>query len=376
MSSPTLDLTIDLIRRQSVTPQDEGCQKAIADRLEKAGFSIEHLDFEDTNNLWAKRGSAGPLLVFVGHTDVVPAGPLESWQSPPFEPSIRDGFLFGRGAADMKSGVAAMVTASERFVKAHASHTGSIAFLITSDEEGKAVNGTSKALGVLTERGEKMDYCVVGEPSCVERLGDTIKVGRRGSFHANITIHGTGGHIAYPARAKNPIHLIAKPLADLCQQEWDKGNEYFPPTSYQVSNIHAGDGTVNVIPEKLEIKSNFRFSTATTPEKLKERVASILDKYDLKYTLDCKLFSSPFLTQPAELVTATQAAIKSVCGSEAEASTSGGTSDGRFFAALGAQVIELGPVNASMHKSDECVNVKELQSLSEIYEKILENLLG
>jgi succinyl-diaminopimelate desuccinylase len=376
MSSPTLDLTIDLIRRQSVTPQDEGCQKAIADRLEKAGFSIEHLDFEDTNNLWAKRGSAGPLLVFVGHTDVVPAGPLESWQSPPFEPSIRDGFLFGRGAADMKSGVAAMVTASERFVKAHPSHKGSIAFLITSDEEGKAVNGTSKALGVLTERGEKMDYCVVGEPSCVERLGDTIKVGRRGSFHANITIHGTGGHIAYPARAKNPIHLIAKPLADLCQQEWDKGNEYFPPTSYQVSNIHAGDGTVNVIPEKLEIKSNFRFSTATTPEKLKERVASILDKYDLKYTLDCKLFSSPFLTQPAELVTATQAAIKSVCGSEAEASTSGGTSDGRFFAALGAQVIELGPVNASMHKSDECVNVKELQSLSEIYEKILENLLG
>jgi succinyl-diaminopimelate desuccinylase len=376
MSSPTLDLTIDLIRRQSVTPQDEGCQKAIADRLEKAGFSIDHLDFEDTNNLWAKRGSAGPLLVFVGHTDVVPAGPLESWQSPPFEPSIRDGFLFGRGAADMKSGVAAMVTASERFVKAHPNHKGSIAFLITSDEEGKAVNGTSKALGVLTERGEKMDYCVVGEPSCVERLGDTIKVGRRGSFHANITIHGTGGHIAYPARAKNPIHLIAKPLAELCQQEWDKGNEYFPPTSYQVSNIHSGDGTVNVIPEKLEIKSNFRFSTATTPEKLKERVASILDKYDLKYTLDCKLFSSPFLTQPAELVTATQAAIKSVCGNEAEASTSGGTSDGRFFAALGTQVIELGPVNASMHKSDECVNVKELQSLSEIYEKILENLLG
>jgi len=376
MSSPTLDLTIDLIRRESVTPRDGGCQQAIAERLNRAGFLTEHLDFADVKNLWAKRGSTGPLLVFAGHTDVVPAGPLDSWQTPPFEPSIRDGFLYGRGAADMKSGVAAMVTASERFVQAHPNHKGSIAFLITSDEEGTAVNGTTKALDHLTARGQKIDYCVVGEPSCVERLCDTIKIGRRGSFHANITVHGVGGHIAYPARAKNPIHLIAKPLAELCEQEWDKGNEYFPPTSFQVSNIRAGEGTVNVIPEKLHVMSNFRFSTATTPEQLKERITTILDKHGLKYTLECKLGSSPFLTQPAELVKATQAAIKSVCGKEAEASTSGGTSDGRFFAALGAQVIELGPVNASMHKSDECVNVKELQSLSEIYEKILENLLA
>jgi succinyl-diaminopimelate desuccinylase len=376
MSSTTLDLTIDLIRRQSVTPRDEGCQQTVAVRLEKAGFVTEHLAFGDVANLWAKCGDARPLLVFAGHTDVVPAGPPETWQTPPFEPSIRNGFLYGRGAADMKSGLAAMVTAVERFLKAHPKHRGSIAFLITSDEEGAATNGTAKVLEHLTKQGEKIEYCVVGEPSSVDRLCDTIKIGRRGSFHANITVYGTEGHIAYPDRANNPIHSIGPFLFELCAQEWDKGNQFFQPTSFQISNIHAGDGTVNVIPGKVEILSNFRFSTETTPEKLKERVIAVLDKFDFKYSVEWKLSGSPFLTQPAELVKAAQAAIKSVCGHEAKVSTSGGTSDARFFAPLGAQVIEVGPVNASMHKSDECVSVKELEPLSEIYEKILENLLA
>jgi len=376
MSSTTLDLTIDLIRRQSVTPRDEGCQRALAERLKEAGFVIEHLAFGEVENLWARCGEKGPLLVFAGHTDVVPAGPPETWKTPPFEPSIREGFLYGRGAADMKSGLAAMVTATERFLKTNPKYKGSIGFLITSDEEGAAVNGTVKVLDHLTQRGEKIDYCVVGEPSSAEHLCDTIKIGRRGSFHANITVYGTEGHIAYPDRARNPIHEVGPLLFELCAQEWDKGNKFFQPTSFQISNIHAGDGTINVIPGKVEILTNFRFSTETTPEKLKERVTSVLDKFDFKYSVEWKLSGSPFLTVPAELVKATQAAITSVCGHEAEVSTSGGTSDARFFAPLGAQVIEVGPVNASMHKSDECVSVNELQPLSEIYEKILVNLLA
>jgi len=374
--SSTLDLAIDLIGRQSLTPNDAGCQTAIAERLKACDFKTEHLDFEDVHNLWAKRGEHAPLIVFAGHTDVVPTGPLDAWQTPPFTPSIRDGYLYGRGAADMKSGLAAMVTAAEQFIKNHPNHQGSIAFLLTSDEEGPGINGTARVLQHLVKSGEHVDYCLVGEPTSVERLGDTIKIGRRGSLNGTLTVYGVQGHIAYADSTSNPIHLFAQPLADLCSHKWDHGNEFFQPTSFQVSNIRAGVGATNVVPGALELMFNFRFSTETTAEKLKETVEEVLRKHHLDYTIDWALSGNPFLTPTGKLSEAAQAAIKAVRGYTAEVSTSGGTSDARFFAPLGAEVVELGPVNATMHKLDENVNVDDLSDLSAIYEKILVSLLA
>lgn len=373
--SETLELLKQLIARPSLTPHDEGCQTLVAVRLEALGFSIEHLRFGEVDNLWARRGTQRPLFAFAGHTDVVPTGPLEQWHSDPFVPVLRDGCLYGRGAADMKGGIAAMLTAVERFIGAHAHHAGSIAFLITSDEEGPSVDGTVKVVEHLEARGEKIDWCLIGEPTCVNTVGDTVKNGRRGSLTGKLTVHGTQGHVAYPHLAANPIHLFAPALAELCAQTWDQGNEFFPPTTFQISNVHAGTGADNVIPGDLEIVFNFRFSTQVTPQQLKARVTEILDKQNLNYDLDWRLSGQPFLTPKGELVDAARAAIKHVAGIDAELSTSGGTSDGRFIAPTGAQVLELGVVNASIHKINECVNITELDRLSAFYQRILENLL-
>ncbi len=375
LHSPTLALAIDLISRNSTTPEDAGCQQLMCERLAAIGFNIEPLRFADVDNFWARRGTAGPLLCFAGHTDVVPTGPLEKWDSPPFQPEIRDGMLYGRGAADMKGSLAAMITACERFIAKHPDHKGSIAYLITSDEEGPSINGTVKVVEHLEARNEKMDWCLVGEPTSTVVVGDVIKNGRRGSLNGILTVRGVQGHIAYPHLAKNPIHLVAPALAELAAIEWDKGNEFFPPTSFQVSNIKGGTGATNVIPGELEVVFNFRFSTESTEAGLRQRIHAVLDGHGLDYTINWSLSGNPFLTAKGALVEATQQAIRTVMGIETELSTSGGTSDGRFIAPTGAQVLELGPLNATIHKLNECVAVEDIDRLSAIYEQILENLL-
>lgn len=373
--SATLELAKQLIAIDSVTPDDKGCQQLLTSRLEKMGFNNETLQYGDVTNLWSRRGNKGPLFCFAGHTDVVPTGDVSHWQFPPFEPTEHDGYLFGRGAADMKGSIAAMVTACERFVAKYPNHSGSISFLITSDEEGPAIDGTVKVVEYLESCSEKIDYCLVGEPTSTDKVGDVIKNGRRGSLGGTLIIKGVQGHVAYPHLAKNPVHLFAPALNELCQLEPDQGNEYFPATTFQVSNIHAGTGATNVIPGKLEVEFNFRFSTEVTDTQLRAQVEAILDKHALDYELKWNLSGQPFLTQPGELVTAMQSAIKNVMDFDTELSTTGGTSDGRFIAPTGAQVVELGPLNATIHKVDECVSIDELDKLSDIYEKILENLL-
>ncbi|NEV61499.1 succinyl-diaminopimelate desuccinylase [Thiorhodococcus minor] len=375
MTSPTLMLACDLISRPSVTPEDAGCQDLIAARLERLGFRIEPMRFGEVSNLWARRGDAGPLLCFAGHTDVVPTGPLADWASDPFVPTIRAGQLFGRGAADMKGSIAAMVTAVESFVAQHPDHQGSIAFLITSDEEGPSVDGTVKVVERLQQRGERIDYALVGEPSSRARLGDSIKNGRRGSLSGWLRIHGKQGHVAYPQLAKNPFHASAEALAALCAEVWDEGNDYFPPTSFQIANLSMGTGADNVIPGHLEAQFNLRFSTELDPAAIKARVQGILDKGDFDYEIRWRLSGSPFVTPVGRLVEAVRGAIQDATGIETELSTAGGTSDGRFIAPMGAQVVELGPINATIHQVNECVGVDELVQLSRIYERTLEELL-
>ncbi|WP_207062351.1 succinyl-diaminopimelate desuccinylase [Motiliproteus sp. SC1-56] len=374
-STPTLSLAMDLISRPSVTPEDAGCQAVMIERLEKLGFEIEQLPFEDVSNFWARRGTQGPLFCFAGHTDVVPSGPEDQWSHPPFKPGIHEGKLYGRGAADMKGSLAAMVTALERFIERHPDHRGSIALLITSDEEGDFINGTTRVVDVLEARDEKIDWCIVGEPSSTDKVGDTIKNGRRGSLSGNLKVHGIQGHVAYPHLVRNPIHLAAPALAALATQVWDQGNDYFPPTSFQISNIHAGTGANNVVPGDLEVMFNFRFSTEVTAEQLKERVKQILEAHELDYALDWTLSGNPFVTAEGELVEACKQSVKAITGLDTELSTSGGTSDGRFIAPTGAQVVELGPCNATIHKVNENVRARDLDTLSELYENILARLL-
>ena len=373
--SATLQLTKELIARSSVTPDDAGCQALLAERLAQLGFHIEHLRFGEVDNLWARRGNSEPLFVFAGHTDVVPTGPESDWSSPPFTATLKDGLLYGRGAADMKGSIAAMLTACERFIAQHPQHQGSLAFLITSDEEGPAVDGTVKVVEWLQQRQQTIRWCLVGEPTSTAKIGDVIKNGRRGSLNGRLVIQGLQGHVAYPHLARNPIHLAAPALNELCAITWDAGNEHFPSTTFQISNIHGGTGASNVIPGKLTIDFNFRFSTEVTDDVLKARVHALLDKHDLKYDLRWSLSGQPFLTPAGELVNATRQAVQDVCGYMAELSTSGGTSDGRFIAPTGAQVLELGPLNASIHKVDEHVSVQDLDVLSQIYERVLERLL-
>lgn len=373
--SPTIELAFELIRRPSVTPEDGGCQDLIASRLAPLGFVIESMPFGDVKNLWARRGTQRPLLAFAGHTDVVPPGPLEKWLSPPFEPEIRDGMLYGRGAADMKGSLAAMVTACERFIAAHPHHGGSIAFLLTSDEEGPSVDGTVKVVETLEARGEKITWCIVGEPSSTTHVGDVVKNGRRGSLNGRLVVKGVQGHVAYPHLADNPIHRAAAALAEWVDIEWDRGNEFFPPTSFQISNIRAGTGAENVIPGELEVVFNFRYSTALTADDIKRRVHALLDGHGLQFDVHWKLSGAPFLTGAGELVEATRAAVREINGVETELSTAGGTSDGRFIAPTGAQVIELGPLNATIHKLNECVRAADLDVLSTQYEAILRRLL-
>ena len=374
--SETLELTKELIARPSVTPDDQGCQQVIADRLRKIGFTIENLRFEDVDNLWARKGNDTPLFVFAGHTDVVPSGPAEQWKHDPFTPTIDGDDLYGRGTVDMKSSIAAMICACENFIDKYPGHQGSIGFLITSDEEGPSINGTVKVVEVLEKRNEKIDWCLVGEPSSTNTVGDVIKNGRRGSLSGTLTVKGTQGHIAYPHLADNPIHCFAPAMRDLVSESWDKGNDFFPPTSFQISNFNAGTGANNVIPGHAEILFNIRFSTEITHEEIRQRIHQILDKHDLDYEIDWALSGNPFLTPEGRLIDATISAIEQVRGFNTELSTSGGTSDGRFIAPTGAQVIELGPLNKTIHKIDEHINIAELDLLTEIYEQILQNLLG
>ncbi len=374
-NSATIELALDLISRASVTPEDAGCQQTMISRLQALGFNAEQLRFEEVDNLWARRGNTGPLFTFAGHTDVVPTGPLEQWDSAPFKPEIRDGILYGRGAADMKGSLAAFITACERFVAKHPDHKGSIALLITSDEEGPSINGTVKVVQHLEARDEKIDWCLVGEPSSTNKVGDVIKNGRRGSLGARLVVQGIQGHVAYPHLAENPIHQLAPVLAELAAEEWDQGNEFFPATTFQVSNINSGTGATNVIPGEAEVIFNFRFSTELTADILQQRVEAILNKHPLKYTLDWTLSGQPFLTAEGELVSAACEAIQELTGYSSELSTAGGTSDGRFIAPTGAQVLELGPVNATIHKVNECVSTEDLDTLSVIYERIMEKLL-
>ncbi|MEY2864124.1 MAG: hypothetical protein RLY58_1831 [Pseudomonadota bacterium] len=374
--SATLDLTLDLIRRPSVTPIDADCQTVMAERLAAIGFVIEKMRFGDVDNLWARRGSTAPVLCFAGHTDVVPTGELTRWHSDPFLPEIRDGKLYGRGTADMKSALAAMVVACERFVAEHPQHQGSIAFLITSDEEGPSINGTVKVIETLEARQEKITWCLVGEPSSTTQLGDVIKNGRRGSLNGILTVKGKQGHVAYPHLADNPIHRAAPALSALTAEVWDQGNAFFPATSFQISNISAGTGANNVIPADLTAVFNFRFSTEVTAEQLKARTHALLDQHGLSYDLAWSLSGQPFLTAEGELVAAAQQAIRDVVGIETELSTSGGTSDGRFIAPTGAQVLELGVLNATIHQIDEHVNVAELDPLTDIYQSIITRLLA
>jgi succinyl-diaminopimelate desuccinylase len=370
----TLDLARQLINIPSVTPDDLGCQKIIAERLSNIGFKIKHLRYGEVDNLWARLGTQSPLFVFAGHTDVVPTGPAEQWSNDPFTPTIVNDVMTARGSADMKSSIAAMVCACEEFLANNKEINGSIAFLITSDEEGPAIDGTVKVLEYLASNNEKIDWCLVGEPSSTNTVGDVIKNGRRGSFSGDLTIHGVQGHIAYPHLAKNPIHLFAGALQDLCDEVWDNGNDFFPPTSFQISNIHGGTGASNVIPGDLNVQFNLRFSTEITDQQIKQRIEAILNKHQLEYTINWSLSGQPFLTSGGELVEAAKQAIKSVCNIETELSTAGGTSDGRFIAPTGAQVVELGPVNESIHKIDENINIVELEKLTEIYTEILKRL--
>lgn len=374
--SETLELTCDLISRQSVTPEDAGCQQMMAERLEALGFNVESMPFEEVTNFWARRGTEGPVLCFAGHTDVVPTGPVEKWQTPPFEPTLKDGMLYGRGAADMKGSIAAFMTALDRFVKAHPDHKGSIALLITSDEEGPYINGTTRVIDTLEARNEKITWAIVGEPSSTALVGDVIKNGRRGSLGATMRVKGVQGHVAYPHLVRNPIHELAPALAELAATEWDQGNDFFPPTSFQVSNINAGTGATNVVPGEVEVLFNFRFSTEVTDTELRSRVEAILAKHNVEYEIKWNLSGQPFLTAEGDLVDAARAAIQEVTGRETELSTSGGTSDGRFIAPTGAQVVELGPVNATIHKIDECVKAEDLDTLSTIYEQMLIKLLA
>ncbi len=376
MGSETLQLLTELIAKPSVTPDDRGCQLLLIDRLSAIGFECETLIFEDVTNLWARRGNSAPLLAFIGHTDVVPTGPLDQWHSDPFKPEIRDGLLYGRGAADMKSGIAAMVTACERFVKDRPDHHGSIALLITSDEEGPALNGTLRVIETLEARGEKIDWALVGEPSSSNQLGDVVKNGRRGSIGAILTVHGVQGHVAYPHLADNPVHRVMPALTELCEREWDQGNESFPATSFQISNINAGTGVDNVIPGQVEVNFNLRYSTELDHQKIIDTTETILKNHGLDYSIDWRHSGYPFLTAEGELVEAAKQSIKAITGLDTELSTAGGTSDGRFVAPTGAQVLELGPVNASIHKINEHVRVSDLDRLSEIYQGILVKLLG
>jgi len=372
----TLDLTCDLISKKSVSPEDMGCQALLAERLEKMGFSIENMPFGKVSNFWARRGSKAPLLCFAGHTDVVPAGDLKQWQSEPFQPEVRNGRLFGRGAADMKGSIAAMVTACERFIADNPDYPGSIAFLITSDEESIAVDGTRRVIETLQGRNESIDYCIVGEPSSNEVLGDIIRNGRRGSLNGTLTVHGTEGHVAYPDLASNPIHHFMPALAELCTIEWDQGNDYFPPTSFQISNIHAGEGTNNVVPGEMTALFNFRFSTEVTAELLQKQTEAIFNRHYSDYTIEWQLSGNPFITEEGILTDAVKQAIFAVTNVETELSTGGGTSDGRFIAPAGAQVVEIGPCNKTIHKANEEVLVDDLERLSQIYEGILAKILG
>ncbi|NRB25888.1 succinyl-diaminopimelate desuccinylase [Shewanella sp.] len=375
MSQDVLTLAQDLISRPSVTPLDEGCQQLMADRLAKAGFNIEPMVFEDTTNMWARRGTEKPLFCFAGHTDVVPVGDLNRWHTPPFDPVVIDGYLHGRGAADMKGSLAAMLVATERFVEKNPDHKGSIAFLITSDEEGPFINGTTRVIDTLEARNEKITWSLVGEPSSTHKLGDIVKNGRRGSLTGNLTVNGIQGHVAYPHLADNPIHKAMPALDELTNMHWDKGNAFFPPTSFQIANINGGTGASNVIPGALEVMFNFRYSTEVTAEILIQRVLNILDAHGLEYDISWIFNGLPFLTGDGPLLDATKAAIKQVTGIETDPQTTGGTSDGRFIAPTGAQVIELGPVNATIHKVNECVKVDDIEQLALCYEVILEKLL-
>jgi succinyl-diaminopimelate desuccinylase len=374
MDSPTLALTKQLIAKQSVTPMDEGCQVLMIEHLQKIGFEVESLRFGDVDNFWAIRGDTGPILCFAGHTDVVPSGPASSWSQPPFEPTVVDGQLYGRGAADMKGSLAAMLVAVERFVDEHPDHSGRIAFLITSDEEGIATNGTVKVVQWLQDQNITPDYCLVGEPSSTAKCGDVIKNGRRGSLGCTMTVKGLQGHVAYPHLGRNPIHLAAPALAELASESWDQGNEFFPATSFQISNINGGTGATNVIPGELQVIFNFRFSTEVTDQQLRQRTEAILDRHGLDYDLKWNLSGQPFLTPEGELVEAAVASIKQVTGMDTELSTAGGTSDGRFIAPMGTQVVELGPINATIHQIDENTNVAELDVLTDIYQALLQRL--
>jgi succinyl-diaminopimelate desuccinylase len=375
MESETLKLLKSLIAIPSVTPNDLGCQKLLIDRLAAIGFECETMQFGDVTNLWARRGSSAPLFAFAGHTDVVPTGPVEEWDSDPFTPVVRDGLLFGRGTADMKSGIAAMVTACERFVTDHSDHTGSIAFLITSDEEGPAKNGTVKVIETLEARDEKIDWALVGEPSSSKQLGDTVKNGRRGSLGAVLNVRGIQGHVAYPQLADNPIHKVLPALNQLSAVHWDDGNEFFPPTSFQISNIHSGTGVTNVIPGHIEVTFNLRYSTELDHHQIIKTSEAIFEQHGLDYEVDWNLSGLPFLTSAGSLVEAAKQSIKQITGLDTELSTAGGTSDGRFIAPTGAQVLELGPVNATIHQINEHVRVSDVDQLSDVYQGILENLL-
>ena len=374
--SDILHLTSELIRRASVTPEDAGCQALLGERLGRAGFSVERLRYGEVDNLWATHGSAAPVLVFLGHTDVVPSGPVEQWSSPPFEPTLRNGHLHGRGAADMKSGVAAMTLALEEFVRRHPDHHGTLALLLTSDEEGPSIDGVARVAEEFRRRGQRIDWCLVGEPSSQDRLGDLIRVGRRGSLHGQLTVRGVQGHVAYAEMALNPIHAAAPALAELAATRWDEGNADFPPTSLQISNIHAGTGASNIIPGSLDVTFNFRFGTASTAAGLRQRLEACLTRHALDFSVDWNLSGEAFLTREGPLRDAVTATVESICAVTPTASTGGGTSDGRFIAPLGAEVVELGPRNASIHKIDECVSLQDLERLPGLYLGVAERLLG
>ncbi|HIF9317447.1 TPA: succinyl-diaminopimelate desuccinylase [Photobacterium damselae] len=374
--SPVISLAKDLLSRRSVTPEDAGCQDVMIERLRQLGFCIETMVFNDTTNLWARRGTQAPLFVFAGHTDVVPSGPIEQWHTPPFEPTIKDGMLYGRGAADMKGSLACMIVAIERFIAENPDHQGSLGLLITSDEEGPFINGTTRVVDTLEARNEKIDLCIVGEPSSTLVVGDVVKNGRRGSITGDLTVKGLQGHVAYPHLADNPVHRALPALAELAAKTWDNGNDYFPPTSFQIPNINAGTGASNVVPGECQVQFNFRFSTELTDEAIKAQVHEILDQHQLDYHLNWTLSGHPFLTEKGTLVDAVVAAIEEVAHITPELSTSGGTSDGRFIARTGAQVIELGPVNATIHKVNECVKIEDLELLTDMYQKVLEKTLA
>jgi len=373
--SKTLEHAINLIQRESVTPEDAGCQTYMMRQLDEAGFKHEELNFEEVKNIWSRRGNSAPLFCFAGHTDVVPTGPIDQWNIPPFEAAVVDGILHGRGTADMKGSLAAMLTATQNFVARHPNHKGSIAYLITSDEEGPAKNGTVKVIETLENRNEKIDYCLVGEPSSSDRLGDVIKNGRRGSLNGRVKIIGKQGHVAYPQLAKNPLHQFIPVMQKLCDEVWDEGNDHFPATTFQIANLNVGTGAENVIPGELHAQFNFRFSTELTAEMIRNRVHTLLDEGDFEYEIEWRLSGNPFLTAAGELVESARQAIQEVTGVETLLSTSGGTSDGRFIAPTGAQVLELGPLNATIHQINECVSIHDLDQLALIYEKMLELLL-